>query len=83
MSSLVAQLMEETISLVNSQIAPSRKGVQGHGGVGLLFKVIKKIRETKNQTNKQINILRVGVKRMGPDSFQWCPATGQGATGTN
>ena len=20
---------------------------------------------------------------MGPDSFQWCPATGQGATGTN
>jgi len=21
--------------------------------------------------------------RMGPDSFQWCPATGQGATGTN
>ena len=28
-------------------------------------------------------ILRVGVKRMGPDFFQWCPATGQGATGTN
>ena len=26
---------------------------------------------------------RVGVKRMGPDSFQWCPATGQGATGTD
>jgi len=20
---------------------------------------------------------------MGPDSFQWCPATGQGAAGTN
>ena len=30
-----------------------------------------------------INILRVDVKRMGPKSFQWCPATGQGATGTN
>ena len=30
-----------------------------------------------------INICRVGVRRMGPDSFQWCPATGQGATGTN
>jgi len=30
-----------------------------------------------------INILRVGVKRTGPDSFQWCPVTGQGATGTN
>ena len=24
-----------------------------------------------------INILRVYVRRMGPSSFQWCPATGQ------
>jgi len=30
-----------------------------------------------------IYICRVGVRRTGPDSFQWCPATGQGATGTN
>jgi len=30
-----------------------------------------------------INILWVGVKRIGPDSFQWCTATGQGAMGTN
>jgi len=30
-----------------------------------------------------INICRVGVRRTGPDSFQWCPATGEGATGTN
>ena len=30
-----------------------------------------------------INIWRVGVRRMGPNSFQWCPATGQGAMGTN
>jgi len=30
-----------------------------------------------------INISRVGVRRMGPDSFQWCPVTGQGAMGTN
>ena len=30
-----------------------------------------------------INISRVGVKRMGPDSFQWCPVRGQGAMGTN
>ena len=30
-----------------------------------------------------LNIFRVGVRRTGPDSFQWCPATGQGATGTN
>ena len=29
-----------------------------------------------------INICRVGVRRMGPDSFQWYPVTGQGATGT-
>ena len=25
-----------------------------------------------------INISRVGVRRTGPDSFQWCPVTGQG-----
>jgi len=25
----------------------------------------------------------VGVRRMGPDSFQQCPVTGQGAMGTN
>jgi len=25
------------------------------------------------------NICRVGVRRMGPSSFQWCPATGQWA----
>jgi len=30
-----------------------------------------------------INISRVGVRRMGPNSFQWCPVTGQGAMGTN
>ena len=29
-----------------------------------------------------INIWRVGVSRMGLNSFQWCPATGQGAMGT-
>ena len=27
-----------------------------------------------------INISRVGVRRMGPDFFQWCLVTGQGAT---
>ena len=26
---------------------------------------------------------KMGVRRMGPNSFQWCPATGQGAMGTN
>ena len=29
------------------------------------------------------NISRVSVRRMGPDSFQWCPVTGQGSMGTN
>jgi len=24
-----------------------------------------------------------GVRRMGPDSFPWCPVTGQGTTGTD
>jgi len=30
-----------------------------------------------------ISILGVGVKRMQPASFQWCPVTGQGAKATN
>ena len=30
-----------------------------------------------------INISRVGVRKMGPNPFQWCPATGQGTMGTN
>jgi len=30
-----------------------------------------------------INLLRVGVKRMGPNSFQWCPVTAQEATDTH
>lgn len=41
MPSLVAQLMEETIPLLNSHSVPSRKGVQGHGGAGLIFNRIK------------------------------------------
>ena len=36
-----------------------------------------------NQVYICINICRVGVRRTGPGSVQWCPATGQGATGTN
>ena len=30
-----------------------------------------------------VNICRVGVRRMGPDAFRWCSATGQGAMGSN
>ena len=30
-----------------------------------------------------INISRVGVRRMGPDSFQWCPLSCHWAMGTN
>ena len=29
------------------------------------------------------NTLMVSIRRMGPGFSQWCPATGQGATGTN
>jgi len=29
-----------------------------------------------------INVFRVGVKKTGPDSFQGCQVTGQGAMGT-
>jgi len=42
-----------------------------------------KKRRLKGALQMSINILRAGVRRMGPHSFQWCPATGQGATGTN
>jgi len=42
---------------------------------------LKKRRLRGNLVNAYM--LRVGAKRMGPDSFQWCPATGQGAMGTN
>jgi len=43
-------------------------------------------REEEKRKKSKIDILDgyyVGVGRMGPDSFQWCPVTGQGATGTN
>jgi len=30
-----------------------------------------------------INISRVGVRRMGTNSYLWCPGTGQGVMGTN
>ena len=40
-------------------------------------------RRLRRNLKMPVNIWRVGVRKMGPDSFQWCPATGQGATGTN
>jgi len=43
-----------------------------------------KKRRLRGDLIKPINILRVGVKRTGPDSFQCCPETGQGGVmGTN
>ena len=39
--------------------------------------------EKRRPRGHLISILGAGVKRMGPDSFQWCPVTGQGAMGTN
>jgi len=43
---------------------------------------LKKRRLPRDLTNAY-KFLRVGVRRMGPNSSQWCPATGQGAMGTN
>ena len=40
-------------------------------------------RRLRGDLRNASKICRVGVRRMGPSSFQWCPATGQGATGTN
>jgi len=39
--------------------------------------------KVSEEQTKNIFILRVGVRRMGPNCFQWCPVTGQGAMGTN
>ena len=40
-------------------------------------------RRLRGSLEMPVNILRVGVRRMGPSSFQWCPVTGQGAMGAN
>jgi len=48
--------------------------------LGLFSLKKRKLREDRTML---INISRVGVRRMGPDPFQWCPATEEGAMGTN
>jgi len=40
-------------------------------------------RRLRGDLRNPLNICRVAVRRTGPDSVQWCPATGQGAMGTN
>ena len=40
-------------------------------------------RRLRGTLEMPLNICRVGARRTGPNSFQWCPATGQGAMGTN
>ena len=42
-----------------------------------------KKRRLRGDLRNVYKICRVGVRRTGPESFQWCPTTGQGATGTN
>ena len=42
------------------------------------------LQPARSETSRVVeSISRVGVRRMGPNSFQWCPVTGQGSTGTN
>lgn len=43
---------------------------------------LKKIKLKGNLINAY-KYLRADIKRMGPDSFQCCPVTGQGSTGTD
>jgi len=42
-----------------------------------------KKRRLRGDLRNASEYLQGGVRRMGPSSFQWCPVTGQGATGTN
>ena len=46
-----------------------------------LFSLEKK--RLRGVASMSVNACREGAKRTGPGSFQWCPVTGQGATGTN
>jgi len=41
-----------------------------------------KKRQLRGDLINAYKYLQVGVRRMDPDSFQWCPVTGQGATAT-
>ena len=49
------------------------------GGAGLVQPEEEK---AARGPNKCLQISQ-GIRRMGPDPFQWSPATGQGTTGTN
>jgi len=40
---------------------------------------LEKRRLSRDPIKMPINICRVGVRRMGPNSLQWCPSTGQRA----
>ena len=40
-------------------------------------------RRLRGNLRNAYKYLQGGVRRTGPDSFHWCPETGQGATGTN
>lgn len=42
-----------------------------------------KKRQLRGDLSRHANILMVGAKRKGPDSFLWCSATGPWAVGTN
>jgi len=74
---------EELLERVQQRAMRMVRGLEhlSYEGAGLVQPEEEKAE--KGTVEMPINILRVCVRRIGPDSFQWCPATGQGATGTN
>ena len=67
---------------MRSYWSESSEGYEDGEGTGASL-LRGKAGEEKGTLEMPLNICRVGVRRMGPDSSQWCPVTGQGAMGTN